>query len=183
MADSSDKSTTDDEPQRQRARVERLLAQSAQLSSGHLTIGGNKLEYGVSAGFVPIVANMSDSHKGEPDAALFLTSYSLQHGGVPARAAQRPILFAFNGGPGASSVWLHLGALGPKRVPINDDGSMPPPPYCVQDNHIPGSSTSTWCSSTRHTPGSPFAPAKRHARRCSAWMATWKRWPSASGFT
>ena len=42
--------------------------------------------------------------------------------------------FAFNGGPGSASVWLHLGALGPKRVQVNDDGSMPLPPYAVSDN-------------------------------------------------
>ena len=43
-------------------------------------------------------------------------------------AGSRPITFAFNGGPGSSSVWLHLGALGPRRVALNDDGSPPAPP-------------------------------------------------------
>ena len=42
--------------------------------------------------------------------------------------------FVFNGGPGSASIWLHLGALGPKRVVIREDGSMPPPPYTVTDN-------------------------------------------------
>ena len=42
--------------------------------------------------------------------------------------------FVFNGGPGSSSIWLHLGALGPKRVVIREDGTMPPPPYTVTDN-------------------------------------------------
>ena len=44
--------------------------------------------------------------------------------------------FAFNGGPGSSSVWLHLGALGPKRVVVPDDGTMPAPPYAVSDNPL-----------------------------------------------
>jgi carboxypeptidase C (cathepsin A) len=46
------------------------------------------------------------------------------------------VCFAFNGGPGSSSIWLQLGALGPKRVRISEDGSMPPPPYAVEDNPL-----------------------------------------------
>lgn len=134
MTDSSEKPISDDERKRQRERVERLLLQAPTASAGSVTLGGKKLAYLATAGFVPIVTNMSDSHKGEPDAALFLTSYTLQREGVSPAVGQRPILFAFNGGPGSASVWLHLGALGPKRVRINDDGSMPPPPYTVEDN-------------------------------------------------
>ena len=131
---STDKPTSDDEKKRQRERVERLLLRAPSKSTGHVTVAGKKMEYAATAGFVPIVANMSDTHKGEPDAALFVTSYTLQRKGVAAKAAERPILFAFNGGPGSASVWLHLGALGPKRVPIHEDGTMPPPPYAVEDN-------------------------------------------------
>ncbi len=49
-------------------------------------------------------------------------------------SAKRPITFAFNGGPGSSSVWLHLGALGPKRVAMGPDGEQPKPPYQLVDN-------------------------------------------------
>jgi carboxypeptidase C (cathepsin A) len=48
--------------------------------------------------------------------------------------AKRPITFAFNGGPGSSSVWLHMGALGPKRVEMGPDGEQPKPPYRLLDN-------------------------------------------------
>ena len=48
--------------------------------------------------------------------------------------SRRPITFAFNGGPGSSSVWLHLGAFGPKRVVLGDEGDAPPPPYRLVDN-------------------------------------------------
>jgi carboxypeptidase C (cathepsin A) len=58
------------------------------------------------------------------------TAYQLKG----ASAAQRPVCFAFNGGPGSASIWLHLGALGPKRVVVPDDGSMPAAPYAVEDN-------------------------------------------------
>lgn len=135
MTDSTDpKGTTDDERKRQRARVERLLLQAPNTGTGSVTIDGKALHYTASAGFFPVVADMSETHKGEPDAALFLTSYTLQRKGVAPKPAERPILFAFNGGPGAASIWLHLGALGPKRVLINEDGSMPPSPYAVEDN-------------------------------------------------
>ena len=125
MTDTNDKPLADDEKKRQRERVERLLLQPAATSTGSVTVGGKALHYSASAGFVPIVANMSDSHKGEPDAALFLTSYTLQHKGQAPKAAERPLLFAFNGGPGSASVWLHLGAFGPKRVLTANGRPMP----------------------------------------------------------
>ncbi len=130
----TDKPNTDDEKRRMRERVEALLKQPASTSSGSVMVGKKSMPYAVSAGFVPVVCNMSDTHKGEADAAVFLTSYTLQTKGNAAKTAERPLLFAFNGGPGSASIWLHLGALGPKRMAINDDGTMPPPPYGVQDN-------------------------------------------------
>ena len=50
------------------------------------------------------------------------------------RSEDAPLMFSFNGGPGSASVWLHLGALGPRRVKMLDDGMMPPPPYEMVDN-------------------------------------------------
>ena len=47
---------------------------------------------------------------------------------------QRPVTFAFNGGPGSSSVWLHIGLLGPRRVVSGEDGALEPPPYRLTDN-------------------------------------------------
>ncbi|MBP2476330.1 carboxypeptidase C (cathepsin A) [Crossiella equi] len=63
-------------------------------------------------------------------AEVFLTAYTLD-GADP---GARPVTFAFNGGPGSSSVWLHLGLLGPKRVLMGDAGALTPPPYRVVDN-------------------------------------------------
>ena len=51
-------------------------------------------------------------------------------------------MFSFNGGPGSASVWLHLGAIGPRRVKMLDDGMMPPPPYEMEDNQA------TWLTDT-----------------------------------
>ncbi|MGH3680818.1 MAG: S10 family peptidase [Natronosporangium sp.] len=63
-------------------------------------------------------------------AEVFLTAYTLD--GTEPR--NRPVTFAFNGGPGSSSVWLHLGLLGPRRVLSGDVGALTPPPYDLVDN-------------------------------------------------
>src|SRR5690606_32070317 len=110
--------------------VDRLIARPAAESRGSITLGGRRLDYKVTAAFVPVAAAGADGARGEPDAAVLATAYLLEG----AAAAARPVCFAFNGGPGSASIWLHLGALGPKRVVVPDDGSMPLPPYAVQDN-------------------------------------------------
>lgn len=66
----------------------------------------------------------------EPRAEVFLTAYTLDD----ADPRERPVTFAFNGGPGSSSVWLHLGLLGPRRVVMGDAGALLPPPYGLADN-------------------------------------------------
>ncbi|MFG2071455.1 Carboxypeptidase C (cathepsin A) [Nonomuraea maritima] len=65
-----------------------------------------------------------------PKAEMFVTAYTLD-GADP---LTRPVTFAFNGGPGSSSVWLHLGVLGPRRVVMGDAGALLPPPYELADN-------------------------------------------------
>ncbi len=63
-------------------------------------------------------------------AEVSITSYVADGPADPAR----PVTFAFNGGPGSSSVWLHLGLFGPRRVVMGDTGSLLPPPYALTDN-------------------------------------------------
>ncbi|WP_240776854.1 S10 family peptidase [Nonomuraea basaltis] len=65
-----------------------------------------------------------------PKAEMFVTSYTLDG----PDSLSRPVTFAFNGGPGSSSVWLHLGVLGPRRVVMGDAGALLPPPYGLADN-------------------------------------------------
>jgi len=69
----------------------------------------------------------------EPVAEMFSVSYLA---GAPDADPDldRPVTFVFNGGPGASSAYLHLGALGPRRVSFHDDGTAPPPPSRLVDN-------------------------------------------------
>ena len=132
MADKpeADKQDAKDTDRKLRERVEQLVARSASESSGSMPAAGGALDYTVNAAFMPVVAEGFDGALGEPEAAVMTTAY-LHTGADP---AVRPVCFAFNGGPGSASIWLHLGALGPKRVVTPDDGSMPAAPYAVSDN-------------------------------------------------
>jgi len=96
-------------------------------------VAGKQLNYTVTTGFMPI----KNPTSGETEAKIFFMAYTLDN-----PPANRPLLFSFNGGPGSASVWLHLGAIGPRRVPMLDDGMMPPPPYKLEDNEY------SWLSET-----------------------------------
>jgi len=95
-----------------------------------ITIRGVDLSYTVTAG--TLILKDEDEEKGEkPKASLFYVAYKLNDG-TP--TAERPITFSFNGGPGSSSVWMHLGLLGPKRVLLDNEGMPYPPPYRLIPN-------------------------------------------------
>jgi len=91
-----------------------------------LRLGTRVLRYTVTAGFMPL-----KNDEGKTEARIFYMAYVADRPGGP---GQRPLMFSFNGGPGSASVWLHLGALGPKRVKMLDDGGLPAPPYELVDN-------------------------------------------------
>jgi carboxypeptidase C (cathepsin A) len=91
-----------------------------------VTIGGQTISYTARAGTM-----IMKDEEGKPRASFFFTSYT-KDGADPAR---RPVTYTFNGGPGSSSVWLHMGAFGPKRVVYADDmGNAAKPPYRTVDN-------------------------------------------------
>ena len=102
-----------------------------------LVIDGRELKYTVTAGTIVLKSETDDREKeseGEkPRAQFFFIAYTLD--GVTDRS-KRPLTFSFNGGPGSSSVWLHLGLLGPRRVEMGDAGSLLPPPYHLVDNQF-----------------------------------------------
>jgi carboxypeptidase C (cathepsin A) len=91
-----------------------------------IVVGGKTIKYQATAGYLVL-----KSEKGEPRANIFFVAYTKLGENDPAK---RPLTFSFNGGPGSSSVWLHLGALGPKRVVMTDKGDSLPPPYKWVDN-------------------------------------------------
>src|SRR5947209_4953005 len=72
--------------------------------------------------------------KGEPTASVYTIAYLAE----PAAGQQRPVAFVFNGGPGAASVFLHLGALGPRILDTPETGAVPAAPVKLADN------PSTW---------------------------------------
>ena len=94
-----------------------------------VTIGGVEVSYTVTAG--TLVLREETDKDGEQDkASLFFVAYTRD--GVE-NVADRPLTFAFNGGPGSSSVWLHLGLLGPRRIMTDAHGKLSPP-YRLTDN-------------------------------------------------
>lgn len=113
--------------------------EKASVTEGRVKIGDREVRYRATAANMP----MKDEH-GKLKATVFFVAYERLankkgttkpaevHQGSP---NQRPVSFVFNGGPGAASVWLHLGAVGPRRIELKEDGAAPAPPYQLVDNH------------------------------------------------
>jgi carboxypeptidase C (cathepsin A) len=91
-----------------------------------ITIPSGTLHYTATAGFMPY-----RNPDGVTEAHIFFIAYTLASDDPP---SHRPLTFCYNGGPGSSSVWLHLGAIGPRKVVLEPDGTMPPPPFRLEDN-------------------------------------------------
>lgn len=115
-----------------------------------IAVDGRELRYTVTTGRIILKEEQDKPEKDEknsdkttpadilkPKAAIFFTAYTLDPEDGADEAAfrrARPLTFAFNGGPGSSSVWLHLGLLGPRRVVMGDVGELVPPPFDLTDN-------------------------------------------------
>jgi carboxypeptidase C (cathepsin A) len=101
--------------------------------------GGTTLRYAATTGRIVLREEVYEDgvftgHTAKAEVSI--TAYTIEDRKAPARGAPnpRPVTFAFNGGPGSSSVWLHLGLLGPRRVVMGDVGSLAAPPYALVDN-------------------------------------------------
>ena len=90
-----------------------------------MTLDGQIFAYVARAGVIPLKDEFD-----ETEAEIFFTAYELES----PHSGDRPLTFVFNGGPGSSSIWLHMGALGPTRVRMEPEGWMPPPPYRLEAN-------------------------------------------------
>jgi len=90
-------------------------------------IGGREIAYTATAGTMLLKRD-----DGRVRATVYMTAYTRD--GV-SDVGRRPITFAYNGGPGSASAWLHMGAFGPRRVVMEDEGWPPPPPYQIADNN------------------------------------------------
>jgi carboxypeptidase C (cathepsin A) len=99
-----------------------------------ITVQGKTLNYTATVAQMPL----KDS-AGETEAHIFYMAYTLDGAD---NAAKRPLTFCFNGGPGSASMWVHMGGMGPRSPKLLPTGSMPPPPYQIQDNQ------DTWLDKT-----------------------------------
>ena len=98
-----------------------------------IALDDGELSYTATAGRIVLRQERHTEEKFDgvkPRAEVFVTAYTADSNDPVAR----PVTFAFNGGPGSSSVWLHLGLLGPRRVLTGDVGNLAPPPYAMADN-------------------------------------------------
>ena len=98
------------------------------ISTQHqIALHGETIQYTARVGFLPIHQATTGATQGH----LFYVYYSKNN---VADKSKRPVWFLFNGGPGAATVWLHMGAFGPKMVKLGPEGLAPPPPYTYVDN-------------------------------------------------
>ena len=120
-----------------------IFAQRTARSAGTVTVEGHKIAYDAVAGTLVVhPKGWDDAAKpqgpkdaigttdGPPIAAMFYVAY-FKHGVDP---RTRPVTFLYNGGPGSSTIWLHMGAFGPVRVLTSNDSHTPPAPYGAVDN-------------------------------------------------
>ena len=97
-------------------------------------IDSQSIDYTVTTGTIVLkeeAVEDDEAKKEKAKAAIFFVAYTKND---VEDISKRPLTFSFNGGPGSSSVWLHLGLLGPRRVLSDEDGNPPPPPYKLIDN-------------------------------------------------
>ena len=105
-----------------------LLQPQSATSEGTVSVEGHSIGYQAVAG--TLILHGSGDKENEPEVSVFYVAYFKK--GAP--AAKRPITFLYNGGPGSATVWLHMGAFGPKRVVTSDDTHTPAAPYGLVNN-------------------------------------------------
>ncbi len=100
--------------------------EEASVTDHNVKIGAQTVPYKATAATI-----LLKNEKEEPTALIYYTAYTRSD---TKDISQRPVSFVYNGGPGSASVWLHMGAFGPKRVVTSNAEPTPPPPYKVADN-------------------------------------------------
>ncbi|SFS61656.1 S10 family peptidase [Mucilaginibacter polytrichastri] len=95
-------------------------------TKGSVTINGKVINYTATTGYLQL-----KTEEGKPRANIFYVSYTKDN---PGDINKRPVTYAFNGGPGSATVWLHMGVIGPKRIVMSDKGGVLQPPYSYTNN-------------------------------------------------
>src|SRR6266849_2171737 len=122
----AEKSTEKSGDKSDKAKEEKKPEEKVVQTKHMVRIGGQEIKYTATAG--TILLKLED---GTPKASVFYVAYTKDD---VTDVAKRPVTFTFNGGPGSASIWLHLGAFGPRRVEMGDAGALLPPPYKLVDN-------------------------------------------------
>jgi len=122
-----------DKPEAAKEKPAAIKDEPPVVTHHQITVGGKVLHYTATTGYMPLRNTETDA----VEAHIFFVAYTLDN-----PTGKRPLMFSFNGGPGSASIWLHLGAIGPKRVKMLPDGEMPPPPFELIDNQ------ETWLDQT-----------------------------------
>ncbi|RUL75266.1 S10 family peptidase [Dyella choica] len=121
-ADKKDKAPDESKPEAA------LVHPQASASEGSVSVEGQHIAYQAVAG--TIVLHGKGDKENEPSVSMFYVAYFKKG----ADAAKRPVTFIYNGGPGSATVWLHMGAFGPRRVLTKDDSHTPAAPYQLVNN-------------------------------------------------
>lgn len=108
-------------------RADSAVDETPVVTRHSITVNGKAVPYRATVGMMPIRDPRSEVTEGH----IFYVYYAKE--GV-SDAATRPLTFVFNGGPGSATVWLHMGAYGPKKVKLLPNGDAPAPPYTFEDN-------------------------------------------------
>lgn len=127
-AKSGDKKPADHKPE------EKPKEEKPVVTQGEVTIGGQQVKFQAKTGLLPL---LKEDGSGEKAKIFYVYYQALGDDGKPLAtkdAAKRPITFCFNGGPGSSSVWLHFGGLGPRKVDIDPQGLQAAPHSAVVPN-------------------------------------------------
>jgi carboxypeptidase C (cathepsin A) len=106
----------------------RVPKAESSVTQHHFTGGGKAFDYTATAGTL-IVRDDND----KPIASMGYVAYTRKD---IKDVGTRPLMFAFNGGPGSSSLWLHMGVLGPRRVVVSDPTPTPPAPFHTVENEF-----------------------------------------------
>ena len=133
-SDSNSKTNASAPPEKNSAATIPDATHKPVFTTNSVTISGQRVTYIAETGMLPVLTST-----GTVRAAIFYVAYTKaedrnQKTENRNPSSGRPVTFCFNGGPGSSSVWLHLGALGPRRVKMNENGTLPPPPFGLTDN-------------------------------------------------
>lgn len=105
-----------------------LVKPQSSETEGSVTVEGKRIDYKAVAG--TLVLHGKGDKENEPTVSVFYTAY-FKKGVAPGK---RPVTFIYNGGPGSATVWLHMGAFGPRRVVTSDDTHTPAAPYGLVNN-------------------------------------------------